>query len=72
MVKTEFGTTAMYRILKNAGATRISDESVEEFRRTMQEIADALAKDAVEMANHAKRRTIQGQDIKMAMRHYRI
>lgn len=72
MVKSEFGITAMYRILKKAGASRVSDESAEELRRTIEEIADGIAKDAVDMANHANRRTIKGQDVKMATRHYRI
>lgn len=72
MVKSEFGITAMYRILKKAGAPRVSDESAEELRRTIEEIANGIAKDAVDMASHANRRTVKGQDIKMATRYYRI
>lgn len=72
MVKSEFGITAMYRILKKAGASRVSDESAEELRRTVEEIANGIARDAVDMAGHANRRTVKGQDIKMATRYYRI
>lgn len=72
MVKSEFGLTAMYRILKKAGATRISDESAEELRRTMEEIANDIAKGAIDMAAHANRKTIKGEDVRLAARHYRF
>ena len=72
MSKSEFGITAMYRILKKAGAPRVSDESAEELRRTVEEIADGIAKSAVDMASHASRRTVKGEDIRMATRHYHI
>jgi len=72
MARSEFGITAMYRVLKKSGAARVSDESAEELRRTMEEIAAGIAKSAVDMANHANRKTIKGEDIRMATRHYRI
>lgn len=72
MARSEFGITAMYRILKKAGASRVSDESAEELRRTVEEIANGIAKSAVDMAEHANRKTVKGEDVKMAMRHYRV
>ena len=72
MAKSEFGITVMYRILKKAGAARVSDESAEELRRTVEEVADGIAKGAVEMAGHANRRTVKGEDVRMATRHYRL
>ncbi|MDH5416155.1 MAG: NFYB/HAP3 family transcription factor subunit, partial [Nitrosopumilus sp.] len=58
--------SAMYRILKKAGAERVSDESADELRRVIEEIADSIAKSAVEMSSHAGRKTVKGEDIKLA------
>jgi len=33
MTSSEFGLSAMYRILKKSGAERVSDESADELRR---------------------------------------
>jgi DNA-binding protein len=56
----------MYRILKKAGADRVSDESAEELRRVIEEIALSIAKSAVEMSEHAGRKTVRGDDVKLA------
>ncbi len=69
MKTSELGLSAMYRILKKSGAGRISDESAEELRRVVEEIAVSIAKDAVEMASHARRRTIKAEDIRLASKH---
>ncbi|MEW6042793.1 MAG: histone [Thermoproteota archaeon] len=66
MKSSELGLSAMYRILKKAGAERVSDESADELRRVLEEIATTIAKSAVEMSNHAGRKTIRGEDIKLA------
>jgi len=66
MRTSELGLSAMYRILKKAGAERVSDESADELRRVMEEIADVIAKNAVDMASHAGRKTIKGEDVKLA------
>ena len=66
MKSSELGLSAMYRILKNAGATRVSDESADELRRIVEEIAGSIAKSAVDMASHANRKTVKGEDVKLA------
>jgi len=66
MKSSELGLSAMYRILKKAGAERVSDESADELRRIIEEIAGGIAKSAVEMASHAGRKTIKGGDVKLA------
>lgn len=66
MKSSELGLAAMYRILKKAGAERVSDESAEELRRTIEEIAGGIAKSAVDMASHASRKTVKGEDVKLA------
>ena len=66
MKSSELGLSAMYRILKKAGANRVSDESADELRRTIEEIAENIAKSAVDLVSQTKpkRVTITGEDIR--------
>lgn len=66
MKSSELGLSAMYRILKKSGAERVSDESADELRRILEEVATNIAKSAVEMSVHAGRKTIKSEDIKLA------
>ena len=66
MKASELGISAMYRILKKAGAERVSDESADELRGIIEELANNIAKSAVDMASHAGRKTIKAEDIKLA------
>jgi len=60
----------MYRILKKSGAQRVSDESAVELRRAIEEIAEAIAKNAVEMSSHAGRKTVKAEDVKLASKQF--
>jgi len=53
-------------ILKKAGAKRVSDESANELRRIIEELADSIAKSAVDMTSHAGRKTVKSEDVKLA------
>jgi len=66
MKSTELGLSAMYRILKKSGAQRVSDESAVELRRVIEEIAEAIAKNAVDKSSHAGRKTVKAEDVKLA------
>ncbi|MDC0169955.1 histone family protein [Candidatus Nitrosopelagicus sp.] len=66
MKTSDLGVSAMYRILKKAGADRVSDESAEELRRVLEDIAIEIAKNAVDMSKHAGRKTVKGEDVKLA------
>lgn len=66
MRSSELGLSAMYRILKKAGAERVSDESADELRRVIEELAINIAKSAVDMTNHAGRKTVKAEDVKLA------
>jgi len=70
MKSSELGLSAMYRILKKSGAQRVSDESAIELRRVIEEIAEAIAKNAVDMSTHAGRKTIKAEDIKLASKQF--
>ena len=66
MKSSELGLSAMYRILKKSGAERVSDESADELRRIIEDIATEIAKNAVDMSKHAKRKTVKAEDVKLA------
>ena len=70
MKSSELGLSAMYRILKKSGAQRVSDESAVELRRVIEEIAESIAKSAVDMSKHAGRKTIKAEDIKLASKQF--
>ena len=63
---SELGLSPMYRILKKSGASRVSDESADELRRIIEDIANSIAKNAVELSAHAGRKTIKAEDVKLA------
>ena len=66
MKTSDLGVSAMYRILKKAGADRVSDESADELRRVLEDIAIDIAKNAVDMSKHAGRKTVKADDVKLA------
>ena len=70
MKSSELGMSAMYRILKKSGAERVSDESANELRRVIEEIAAVIAKNAVDMSVHAKRKTVKAEDVKLASKQF--
>ena len=70
MKSSELGMSAMYRILKKSGASRISDESADELRRIVEDMASNIAKNAVDLATHAGRKTIKAGDVKLASKSF--
>lgn len=54
------------RIIRKAGAERVSEDAVEELRRAVEEIGDEIAQDASDLANHANRNTVKKEDVEMA------
>jgi len=60
----------MYRILKKSGAPRVSDESAIELRRVVEEMAETIAKNAIDMSKHAGRKTVKADDIKLASKQF--
>lgn len=54
------------RIIRNAGAERVSEDAVEELKRAVEEAGDEIASDAVDLADHANRNTVKKEDVEMA------
>lgn len=54
------------RVIKNAGADRVSDDAVEAMRDLLEDRAEDLAKEAKQYANHAGRKTVKKEDVRAA------
>ncbi len=54
------------RILKSVGGDRISDSAAMELSETLNAYAYSIAKKAVKLAKHAKRKTVQKSDVELA------
>ena len=52
------------RIIKQAGAHRVSEGAVEELRDELEDHAEDRAREAKEFAEHAGRKTVQADDVK--------
>lgn len=59
---------AFERILKRAGAKRVSRPALQEFSNVMEEKLYIIAKEAAALAKHAGRKTIVAEDIRLARR----
>ena len=56
------------RLLKNAGANRISDEAKIELANVLEDIGMDIAEEAVKLAKHAGRKTVKATDVALACR----
>ena len=57
---------AVNRLIKKAGADRVSPDSVRVLSEILEDIANDIASRAVRMARYAKRKTITREDIELA------
>ncbi|RLE95053.1 MAG: histone [Thermoprotei archaeon] len=56
------------RIIHKAGAERVSNGAAIVLRDVLEAIAYEIAKEAIELAKHAGRRTVTEEDVKLAAR----
>jgi histone H3/H4 len=62
----EISRQAAKRILKQAGAARVSDTAAAEFAEALNKFAYTVANKAVRLASHAKRATVKREDVELA------
>ena len=68
---TELPLTSLERILKRAGAKRISIKATEEYAKMLEEHIGAIATEAAALAEHVNRNTVLEQDIILARKRKR-
>ena len=57
----------MHKLMKRAGAERVSKESATALGKAIDEIAMKIAKEAIDFAHHAGRKTVKAKDIDIAL-----
>ena len=58
----------MHRICKKAGADRVSESAAKELAKVLDDIGVKIAREAMDYAIHAGRKTIKSEDIEIAAR----
>jgi histone H3/H4 len=66
MADLELAVAPMHRICKKAGAERVSEAAAKELAEALEEIGIKIAKEALDFAMHAGRKTIKAEDIEIA------
>jgi DNA-binding protein len=68
MKEIEISAAPMHRLCKKAGADRVSDAAAKELAKVLDEIGNKIAKEALDYAVYAGRKTIKTTDIEIAIR----
>ncbi|MCD6240224.1 NFYB/HAP3 family transcription factor subunit [Candidatus Bathyarchaeota archaeon] len=66
MAGPELAIAPMHRICKKAGAQRVSEAAAKELAKALEEIGIKIAKEALDYAMHAGRKTVKAEDIEIA------
>ena len=70
MAKKDLQLAPMHRIIKKAGAARVSDEAANELRIILEEVGVNISKDALDFTRHAHRKTVKSEDIQIAAKKF--
>ena len=62
----ELSCASMERILRNAGAERVSAAAVALLSEAMEDYGEKLSREALELARHAGRKTVKREDVRLA------
>jgi len=63
MRKTAFQLAPIERLLRKAGAERVSPEAVKYLAEVLEDIASDIAEQSAAVSKHAKRKTITAEDV---------
>ena len=68
MKNPELSVAPMHRICKKAGAGRVSEAAAKALAKELDTIGIKIAKEAIDFAMHAGRKTVKAEDIEIATR----
>ena len=68
MRNPELSIAPMHRICKKAGASRVSEAAAKALAKELDDIGVKIAKEAIDYAMHAGRKTVKAEDIEIASR----
>lgn len=68
MAGSELAVAPMHRICKKAGADRVSETAAKELAKVLDDVGVKIAREAMDYAMHAGRKTIKSEDIEIAAR----
>jgi histone H3/H4 len=66
MVELELAVAPMHRLCRKAGADRVSEAAAKELAKALEDLGVRIAKEALDFAMHAGRKTIKSEDIEIA------
>jgi len=66
MAGLELAVAPMHRLCKKAGAERVSEAAAKELAKELEKIGIKIAKEALDLAMYAGRKTIKAKDIEFA------
>ena len=66
MNEIDIAVSPMHRLCKKAGADRVSEAAAKELAVALQKVGLKIAKEALDFAMHAGRKTIKVEDIEIA------
>lgn len=62
----ELSVAAVHRIVKKAGAGRVSESAASELAKILEEVGVDIAREALYFTLHAGRKTVRAKDVKAA------
>jgi histone H3/H4 len=68
LAKKDLQLAPMHRMIRKAGADRVSDEAAKELRDALEEVGVKIAREALDFTKHAHRKTVKAEDIQIAVR----
>jgi histone H3/H4 len=63
---TDLPIAAIDRLIRKAGAERVSEDAAVALSKILEDVAVDISKQAIELAKHAKRKTVTSEDIQLA------